>query len=268
MAIGDTQNDSGAGGDWFGQNAPPDYNANYWAPDRAQVLAANGIKDTSGKVWNGTTWVAGPSGGTGGAAGSIKDPNAFRDAWYASGGKTVDDLKAFVAAHPEFGATITGSKGSKVLIGGQAFQAVRSAGIGGGIGAAWDPLGAEGGSGESGVALGDFGSLAHGFQDKFTAPSIEEIRNTPGYQFALTQGIDALDKRAAAQGTVLGGGEKKNVLEFATGLADQTAQTKYQNALGEYRQAYDIFRNNQQDVFDRYDRLSARGTSAADRATS
>jgi hypothetical protein len=210
-----------------------------------------------------------PGGGV--APKSIKDPNVIRDAWYASGGKTTDDLKNFVAQHPEFDMTITGSKGSKVLINGQAFQAVRSAGIGGGIGAAWDPLGAEGAggpSGMSGVALGDFGSFAHGFQDKFTAPTIEEMRNTPGYQFALTQGIDALDKRAAAQGTVLGGGEKKNVLEFATGLADQTGQQKYQNAMNEYAQAYQIFRNNQNDVFDRYDRLAQRGTNAANSATS
>lgn len=268
MAESQSQNDPGAGGgDWFGANAPPNYQNDYWAQDRPQVLAQNGLKDTSGKVWNGSTWVAGPTGGGAAAGATNADPNAFRDAWYASGGKTVTDLKNFVTAHPEFGATITGSKGSKVMIGGQAFQAVRSAGIGGGIGAAWDPLGAEGSDG-GGMQLGDFGSLAQGFTDKFKAPSVEEMRATPGYQFALTQGIDALDKRAAANGTVNGGGEKRNILEFATGLADQTGQQRYQNALNEYKQQYDIFRNNGNDIFNRFNTLADRGTSAANAATS
>lgn len=212
----------------------------------------------------------GPASGV--AARSIKDPNAFREAWFNSPHpKNVDGLKAFVAEHPEFDVTIFGSKGSKVTIGGQQFQAVRSAGMGGGIGPAWDPLGAEGGpgiEGAGGMNLGDFGSMAKGFGKTFTAPTVEEIRATPGYQFQLTEGINALDKSAAARGTVLGGGQKKDVLEFATGLADMTANTKYEQALGRYMDAYNIFRNDNNDIFNRYDRLADRGTSAADRATS
>lgn len=217
-----------------------------------------------------------PAGGSGPAPGSITDPSLFRDAWFASPyPKTTDGLKQFVAANPQFKATITGSKGSKVLIGGYAFQAVRSAGINGGIGPAWDPLGPEGGSGpggESGSIGGpggmDFGSFAQGFQEKFKSPTIDEMRAMPGYQFAREEGLKAIDTGAAAHGTLLTGGNQKDRATFATGLADQTGQTKYQNALGEYMNAYSIFRNNQNDVWGRYDTLSDRGTRAADSATS
>lgn len=202
------------------------------------------------------------------AAGSNTDPNAFRDAWFASPyPKNTEGLKQFVAANPQFGATIFGSKGSKVKIGGMEFQAVRSAGVNGGIGPAWDDL-SQSPQGSGTPLGGDFGSFAHGFEEKFHAPSIEEIRGMPGYQFALDEGVNALDKRAAAMGTVNNGGQKKDILTFATGLADQTAQTKYQNALGEYMNSYNIFRNNQNDVFGRFDTLAQRGTNAANAATS
>ncbi len=68
------------------------------------------------------------------------DWKGFGQAWLGSGGKTVADLEAFIAANPQFGATLTGSKRDKVTIGGRTFDAVRSAGIGGGLGASWDDI--------------------------------------------------------------------------------------------------------------------------------
>ena len=144
---------------------------------------------------------------------------------------------------------------------GQVVDVIQAAGVGG-RGFQWD-LGPGGGGG----GLGSFGSLAQGWDKTFKAPSIDEIRAMPGYQFALDQGVQALDKSAAARGTVNSGGQKKEILGFAIGLADQTAQQKYSNSLGEYMNAYNVFRNNQNDVFDRFDRLSGRGTSAAGAAT-
>lgn len=41
------------------KTTPPDYQKDYWAQDRPQVLAANGLTDTSGKTWNGTEWATG-----------------------------------------------------------------------------------------------------------------------------------------------------------------------------------------------------------------
>lgn len=143
---------------------------------------------------------------------------------------------------------------------GQIVDVIKAAGVGG-QGFQWD-TGPGGGGG-----LGSFGSLAQGWDKEFKAPSIEEIRAMPGYQFALDQGVQALDKAAAARGTVNSGGQKKEIMDFATGLADQTANTKYNQALGEYMNAYQIFRNNGADTFDRFDRLAGRGTSAAGAAT-
>lgn len=82
---------------------------------------------------------AAPKPPTTGGAGS-GDWKAFGQAWLGSGGKTVADLEAFIAANPQFGATLTGSKRDKVTIGGRTFDAVRSAGIGGGLGASWDDI--------------------------------------------------------------------------------------------------------------------------------
>jgi hypothetical protein len=230
------------GDDWFNQNAPP--------------------ADTAA-----TPPIAQPGGG-----GGLQGDAAFDEfgrAWTASGGQTVADLKAFAdqwnASNPGAKVTLGGSKGDKVYGPNGEFwnDAVISAGLGG-KGASWGPKGGGGG----GVNMGEFGSLAQGWDKEFKAPTIEEMRAMPGYQFALNEGIDALDKTAAARGTGLSGGQKKDVLNYAIGLADQTGQQKYQNALGEYKTAYDVFRNNGNDLFDRYDRLAARGTGAAGAATS
>lgn len=68
------------------------------------------------------------------------DWKSFGQAWLSSGGRTVQDLAAFVQAHPEYGATLGGSKGDKVTIGGRTFDAVMSAGVNGGLGAAWNDI--------------------------------------------------------------------------------------------------------------------------------
>lgn len=68
------------------------------------------------------------------------DWGGFGRAWLASGGRTVNDLAAFVQAHPEYGASVGGSKGDKVTIGGRTFDAIMSAGVNGGLGASWNDI--------------------------------------------------------------------------------------------------------------------------------
>lgn len=69
------------------------------------------------------------------------DHEDYRDAWYASGGGKTSDLLRFNAENLHLGGTVFGSKNSKVLFAdGAAFQAVRSAGEGGGLGPCWDRL--------------------------------------------------------------------------------------------------------------------------------
>ncbi len=205
----------------------------------------------------------------GGATGGAGNPEAFRAAWFASGGKTVDDLKAFVSAHPEFGATITGSKGSKLTFpGGQAFQAVRSAGIGGGIGPAWDDIsGGEGGA-AGGYAGGGSTGLANGslmapWTGQFRAPTAEEALNSPGLQFAIQQGQQGIQNSAAAKGTLLTGGTLKDLTAYGTGAALQGYGDAYNRAVGEYGINRENFYANQDRPFSKLYNLSSLGAGAA-----
>ena len=77
---------------------------------------------------------------------------------------------------------------------------------------------------------------------KFTLPSIEEARNSPGYQFALEQGNKGIMQGAAASGGV-GGQTYKNLMKFGTGLADTT----YGNVVNRNLSAYQAnMQNNAQ----------------------
>jgi len=68
----------------------------------------------------------------------------------------------------------------------------------------------------------------------FTAPTLEQAEATPGYQFTLGQGIDAIDKSAAANGTLFSGTTGKALTDYATGLASTTYNQDYQQALDAY----------------------------------
>ena len=250
--------------DWFSSNAPPpapaavspqaeydNFKANYWAPDRDQVLAQKQQALGSGgqnfgNLSDPRQWDA-----------LVADDTKLR-AWIKSNNpgwsdQLVNYYAGVIKKQP--GANDAEKAGSAQYYINQKFKQ--------------DPFyGGSGGSGGGNLGLGHFGSLAQGWDKQFTAPSVDEIRATPGYQFALNEGVKALDTSAAAQGTVLSGGQKKDILQYATGLADQTAQQKYQNALGEYMNSYNIFRNNGNDIFNRFNTLAGAGTSAAGAATS
>ncbi len=130
------------------------------------------------------------------------------------------------------------------------------------------------------------------FTDQFSAPTIDEARNFPGYQFALKEGLQGIERGAAAKGTLLTGGTLKDSMGFATGLADQTYQNLYNNkrgefadkfnihtsnaanassaygssydrAMGEYLTARNIFDTNQGNLFNRLSSVSGQGLSAA-----
>lgn len=62
-------------------------------------------------------------------------------------------------------------------------------------------------------ALGTIGALNAGDFGSFT--------QSPDYQFAMTQGLQGLDRTAAARGGVSGGGADADRIAFASGLASQ-----------------------------------------------
>jgi hypothetical protein len=73
-----------------------------------------------------------------------------------------------------------------------------------------------------------FGQYREGYGAKLKSlyddPS--QIVNTPGYKFALDQGVGALDRSNAAKGYLGAGKSSKDVMDYASGLASQTWNTE------------------------------------------
>jgi hypothetical protein len=80
-------------------------------------------------------------------------------------------------------------------------------------------------------------------------PTMQQLEQTPGYQFSLQQGNKALDNAMAAKGLSLSGAQLKGLDAYNTGLASQTFQQQYQNALNN-------FNTNYGQAADQYNRLS------------
>ncbi len=71
----------------------------------------------------------------------------------------------------------------------------------------------------------------------FTAPTAEEARNTPGYQFTQQQGNKGVLQGAAAAGGSIGGGTLKALAKFNSGLADSTYNDTFNRALTTHNSA-------------------------------
>ena len=89
-------------------------------------------------------------------------------------------------------------------------------------------LGYEGQYGSNGQLTGMSGQ---GFQ--FNPSNLEQ---TPGYQFTLQQGLNAVNNATSATGQTGSGAQAKGLANYATGLAQNTYNQQYQNALTTYQQ--------------------------------
>ena len=97
--------------------------------------------------------------------------------------------------------------------------------------------------------------LLQQYQGQFTAPTAEEAAATPGYQFALQQGLKGVEAGAAARGNLLTGGQQKALEQYGQGLASTTYQQSFNNALTQYQTAYNQFQQGQANT---YNRLAAK----------
>lgn len=79
----------------------------------------------------------------------------------------------------------------------------------------------------------------------------QTLEQTPGYQFALNQGLKSVQNSNAARGLGVSGAAMKGAANYATGLADQTYQQQFSNAL-----------TNQNNVFNRLMSMAQLGESA------
>jgi hypothetical protein len=80
------------------------------------------------------------------------------------------------------------------------------------------------------------------------------LRQTPGYQFSLNQGLKSVQNSAAARGLGTSGAALKGAAGYATGLADSTYQQQFQNAL-----------TNKQNTFNMLSGVAGLGENAAAR---
>lgn len=71
-----------------------------------------------------------------------------------------------------------------------------------------------------------------------------DLASTPGYQFTLQQGLRGVNNQLASQGLGLSGAQLKGATTYATGLADNTYNQQYNNALSTYNTNYQTASNN------------------------
>jgi hypothetical protein len=98
---------------------------------------------------------------------------------------------------------------------------------------------------------------------QFTAPTAEQAAQTPGYQFQLQQGEQALQNSAAARGGLLSGQTLGDLNNYAQGVASTNYQNVFNNAQSQYQSAYNTFQNNQNNTYNRLMGLSNTGQNAA-----
>lgn len=96
------------------------------------------------------------------------------------------------------------------------------------------------------------------WEQKFNAPTVDEATNSPGFQFRLGEGIKALQRSAAARGTLLTGGTLKGLMQYAGDEASKEYQNVYNRSVGEYESERQNFLGNEANRYgnevDRYNR--------------
>jgi hypothetical protein len=106
------------------------------------------------------------------------------------------------------------------------------------------------------------GSLTQGY-GSFSAPTAAQAQATPGYQFQLQQGMNALQNSAAARGGLLSTGNEKNIENYAQGVASENYGNTYNQALQAYQSNASTFYNNQNNLYNRLSGTAGQGIQAA-----
>lgn len=101
------------------------------------------------------------------------------------------------------------------------------------------------GLGNAGSGNADYGSLNKNF-------SASDFQTDPGYDFRLSQGAQALERSAAAKGSVLSGGTLKALTQYNQDFASN-----------EYSNAYNRFQTNKATNFNQLASVSGYGQTAA-----
>ncbi len=78
------------------------------------------------------------------------------------------------------------------------------------------------------------GKFGLGSTGEFKAPTLEEVQQTPGWQFALQQGNKGILQASAATGGAISGGTSKALQTFGTNLGSSTYNDAFQRAMATY----------------------------------
>jgi hypothetical protein len=93
---------------------------------------------------------------------------------------------------------------------------------------------------------GTFGPGSLPSPPTFTAPTLEDARNSPGYQFTAQQGSKGILQGSAAAGGAISGGTLKALDTFNTGLADTTYNDVFSRAMQTYNAGLQGYQTNLQ----------------------
>jgi len=96
----------------------------------------------------------------------------------------------------------------------------------------------------------------------FNAPS-QDLGNNPAFKFRMDEGQKAIERSAAAKGTLFTARPMKELMRWGQGLASEEYDKIYNRSLQEYRQAHDIYEQNQSNAFNRPAALAGLGQTAA-----
>lgn len=118
-------------------------------------------------------------------------------------------------------------------------------------------------------ALGGFGSLLSPYPGgQFTAPTLAQAEQQPGYQFQLQQGLSALQNSAAARGGLLTGSTLTDINNYAQGAAQTDYSNVYNQMLNTYQTNYNTWSQQQANLFNRLSALAGGGQTTASQLNS
>lgn len=87
------------------------------------------------------------------------------------------------------------------------------------------------------------------WEGEFSAPTMEQASAEPGFQFALGEGLKALERSSAAKGTLLTGGAGKGLVRYGNEFANKNYGNVYDRAYNEYEGKRTNFLNNEMTRF-------------------
>jgi hypothetical protein len=185
----------------------------------------------------------------------------------AIGANAAGNAASAQAAASQKASDLAGAAGTKALgiqqdasTAAQSQIAPYTAAGAGGLNALQYGLGTGGTANGSGVGQG---SLTTPYSGSFSAPTALTEQNDPGYQARLQLGTDAIQKSAAARGSVVTGGTAKALGTYGQDYASNEYGNVYNRALTDYTTKYNAYNTDQTNQYNKLAALTGMGQQSA-----